>query len=575
MISRRKLVLATLASSTALASFGAYTFWPNPAGKTFRSSDQTSTGVFAHGVASGDPSSDGIIIWSHVDADGVVPVTWDVALDEEFAQILRTDQIETGPSKDWTVKVDVDQLRPGTEYFYRFHAADETSPVGRFRTLPDGPVDHARFAVVSCSSWQHGYFNVYDHIARHDHFDALIHLGDYFYEYGTTEKAGQPKAGPIRLHEPAHEVQTLADYRMRLAQYRTDPSLQAVTARLPLIAMRDDHEVANDSFVTGAANHNEGEGSWEARKQAALQAYYEWLPVREPKTRREESYRSYEWGDLATIVSLESRLVARDEPLIVEKIADIIAADGGVERFNAEILEDEARELIGDKQRRFVVETFGKSKQAGKPWRILANQVVMGRVATPDLNPHVTQEAMDNIRAKWSGIDDFVSISTYRLPFDLNGWDAYPAERRRLYNELSDQSVNDLLVITGDAHEYWVNDLTNDDGAKMGVEFGTTSVTSSTLQTFLGSATDSYALLMTRENPDVRYYNPRNNGYIDLSLNRDEAISEHVSVDTVWARDYSAFRSAKFTVKPKNGSLSFSDPRGLSPKQWALYNGLG
>ena len=571
MISRRKLLLATLVSTTAIGAFGAYTFWPAPKGENFTSDDTVAQGVFAHGIASGDPLSDRVIIWTHVVSDRVADVTWEISKTADFSDVIGAGTVQTDADKDWTVKVDVTGLDAGSIYFYRFHFDDVTSPIGKTRTLPNGPVDLARFAVVSCSSWQHGYFNVYDHIAKQDHFDALIHLGDYIYEYGTTEKAGQPKAGPIRLHEPAHEITTLADYRKRLAQYRTDPSLQAVTAKLPLIAIWDDHETANNSYSNGAANHNEDDGVWNDRKAAALQAYFEWLPVREPSdVPKSENFRAFEWGDLATIVALETRLTARDKPLEIEGISEML--DGGMtlEEFNETILFDKDREVLGDSQGAFIADTLKRSKQAGKPWRIVANQVVMGRVATPDLHPHVTQEAMDNIRAKWSGIDDFVRLSGFRLPFALDSWDGYPVARERFYSAVEDAGVNDLLVLTGDAHEYWVNDA----GTKMGVEIGTTSVTSSTLQSYLGAGTASYSLLMTKDNNDVRYYNPIYHGYVDLSLTSSKAITDLVAVNTVFSRDYTAFRAAQFTIKPDTNSLSFSNPRGLSPKQWALFQGL-
>ncbi|SMX33961.1 alkaline phosphatase D family protein [Octadecabacter ascidiaceicola] len=575
MISRRKLLTATLAASTSVAALGAYEFWPLPSGQSFTSSDTAGSGVFAHGVASGDPLHDRVVLWTHVDANDAVDVQWEVSQTADFKSLFATGVVATSAARDWTVKVDVSGLTAGTQFFYRFKLGDNTSEVGRTKTLPVGPIADARFAVVSCSSWQHGYFNVYDHIARQDHFDAMIHLGDYIYEYGTSEKAGQPKAGPIRPHAPTHETITLADYRMRLAQYRQDASLRAVTARIPLIAIWDDHETANDSYTTGAANHQSDEGNWPDRQAAALQAYYEWLPVREPSGDSVTAYRSYEWGDLATLVAVETRLIARNAPITVEDASDALGDGEGLDAFNENILFAEDREVLGQAQQDFVVDAFTQSKRAGKPWRILANQVVMGRVATPDLRPHVTKEAMDNIRPKWAGIDEFVRISGFRLPFDLNSWDGYPAARTRLYDALDAAGINDMLVLTGDAHEYWVNDLTADDGSKMGVEIGTTSVTSSTLQSFLGDSTASYALLMTRENPDVRYYNPVYHGYVDLHLMTNAAVADLVAVDTVFTRDYTAFSTAKFKVSSDHQSLAFGRPRGLNPKQWALFRSLG
>ena len=499
---------------------------------------------------------------------------------QSFPNITASGTFETGPARNWTVKVDAEGLSPGTDYFYRFSTGDAISPTGQTRTLPDGPTQNARFAVVSCANWQHGYFNAYDHIARQadkEKFDAMLHLGDYIYEYAAKHYFDTEMGQKGRLHEPRHEIITLDDYRLRHAQYRTDPSLQAVTARMPMISIWDDHESSNDSWKTGAENHQDGEGEWEARKQAAMRAYYEWMPVRDPvpgKT-RESLYRSFVWGDLLTLTAVETRLLARDEPIIIDHYFNMIREAGGADKFNAEILNDPERDMLGQDQLSFITDTFTRSKANGQPWRLLANQVVMGRLATPDLTPHVDEAAMTAIEPQWGGIRDFVELSAYSLPVYPDSWDGYPAAREKLYDALDAAGVHDMLVVTGDAHEFWVNDLTNDDGVQMGVEFGTTSVSSETLAAFLGEATADYALLMTQSNPDVRYYNALYNGYTDLRFTPKKAVAHLIAIDTVTEMDYGAFEAARFTVRPAKDTLKITEAKGLNLKQKALFSGLG
>ena len=263
-----------------------------------------STGTFAHGVASGDPFITSVVLWTRLttDTDGELDVTWEMSRDDSFTEIARAGHVSTNKARDYCVKVIADQLEPGQTYFYRFRIDTIISDIGRTRTLPDGPIEQLRFAVVSCSNWQHGYFNTYDAIAKraaNTPYDAMIHLGDYYYEYGALE----PARLPDRIHEPTHEIIELSDYWQRHAQYRSDPALQAATAAMPLIAVWDDHETSNDSWKTGAENHQtDSEGEWAARRQAALRAYYDWMPIREPKAGQVKSdiYRNFRFCLLYT-----------------------------------------------------------------------------------------------------------------------------------------------------------------------------------------------------------------------------------------------------------------------------------
>ena len=569
-----------------------------PQAVPFRSESRADAGAFRHGVASGDPRADSVVLWTRVtpEGEGAVDVVCRVATRADFSD-ARTVELTASPARDWCVKLVADGLRPGTLYHYRFETSSATSRTGQTRTLPQGEVERARFAVVSCSNLEHGYFHAYDLIARRHReapFDALLHLGDYYYEYGRGDysaaddtpdedpidavvRDGEPVPGmppPRREHVPAHEILTLADYRTRHAQYRSDPDLQAVTALMPLVAVWDDHETSNDSWRNGAENHQSDEGPWSARRAAALRAYYDWMPVREP-TDPTHLWRSFEWGDLLTLVAVETRLTARTEPLVVEDYSERITG-GDADGWFRDVLYDPSREMFGANQQSFIVDRLARSKQAGKPWRVLANQVIMARVMTPDMTPHVTEAAIEAIRPDWPKVDEFVALSKFRVPFYPDSWDGYPAARERFFAALDGAGVRDTVVFTGDAHEFWANRLSRDDGTPMGAEFVTTSVSSKTLKSYLGDATEDFTLLMTRDNSDPRYYSALHNGYTEATFTPRRARVQMWAIPDVTRRSYEAFPLARFTIRPtRDGSVKITSPRGLSLKQRLLFSGLG
>jgi alkaline phosphatase D len=315
---------------------------------------------FQHGVASGDPLSDRVILWTrvtlspealanlaeadaqvrknpalaaHVQALKNIVLRWEVALDAQFRRKVRAGVTTASPERDYTAKVDVDGLRPGTTYYYRFIGRDMVSPTGRTRTLPPllaGATPAVKLAVFSCSNYPAGYFNVYGEAAKIDDLDAAIHLGDYIYEYSRTGYASERAAELGRLSEPETEIVTLDQYRRRHAQYRTDADLQALCAKVPLIAVWDDHESANDAWRDGAENHQPAtEGVWQARRAAAIRAYYEWLPIREVQPGRPERiFRSFDFGTLLSLHMLDTRLIGRDQQLSF----DIVHRGGGLRR---------------------------------------------------------------------------------------------------------------------------------------------------------------------------------------------------------------------------------------------------
>jgi len=561
---------------TAGAGLAACTSPESIAGKN---TANTTSGSFRHGVASGDPFQNSVVLWTRISAESEadIEVSWEIFTDAELETQAASGRTTTGKARDYCVKIIAENLSPGQTYYYRFRAGDSVSPIGRTRTLPDGETPEIRFAVVSCANWQHGYFNTYDAIAKRAEtqpYDAMIHLGDYYYEYGAFET---PRIED-RIHEPAHEIASLEDYRQRHAQYRSDSALQSATAAMPLIAVWDDHETSNDSWKSGAQNHQaETEGTWDDRRQSALRAYYEWMPVRDPKPGRVRAdiYRNFRFGDLVNLTCVETRLTARAEPIIIESYFDDIIQEGGADKFREDVLYDEGREMFGADQQDFIINALSQSKTDGVPWRLLANQVIMGRLLTPDFTPYISEDALEKIEVVWPEVREFLTLSKYNMPVYPDSWDGYPVAREAFYAALETAGINDMLVLTGDAHEFWLNDLTSEAGTKVGMEVVTSSVSSETLTAYLGDGTADHNLLLTKENPDARYYNALRCGFIDLTLNPKQAVIRMMSVDTVLSRDYVLSKSAQFTVRKSGDTIKASSPKGLSLTQRALFHGLG
>jgi len=442
--------------------------------------------------------------------------------------------------------------------------------------LPAGAVENASFAVVSCSNYPFGYFNVYDLISRQENIDAVIHLGDYFYEYGPNGYGGEAGAVLGRPHDPAHEIITLADYRKRHAQYKSDPSAQAMHAAHSMIAIWDDHETANNSWKDGAENHGgEGEGDWNDRRRAALQAYYEWMPVREPETglTREALFRSYSFGDLLTITALETRLMARSEQINLNDIAPTLKTPEDLERFHRDILRDQSREMLGATQTDFIDRSLRDSVAAGQPWQLIANQIIMAEVIAPDLTLHVEEEDIIALQQQWDQARAFIELSKLGLPSNLDAWDGYPAARERFYQTVKTAGVEGLIVLTGDTHTWWANDLNNKDSEPMGVELGVHSVTSPSPyhSSFLGGKGADYALLTNKDNKAVRYLSGEDHGYIALSITHDTVKATYMAVDTVETSEYNAFEKAVFDIGKSKDGVKFTGKDGLGFKEGFLF----
>jgi alkaline phosphatase D len=513
---------------------------------------------FRWGVASGDPLADRVILWTACASDGAV--AWELARDAAFRTVVRRGGAQASPARDRTVKVDVAGLKPGTDYFYRFRKDGQVSAVGRTRTLPKGPTPAVVLAFASCALIPAGYFNAYQAIADLPRVDAVVHLGDYIYEYGGPGSYGADSpVAQERAAQPPHDCVTLADYRTRLAQYRLDPQLQAAHARAPWIVVWDDHETANDSWRGGAQNHRADEGDWSLRKAAAIKAYYEWMPIREPADGGFAIWRSFDFGDLASLFMLETRLTARDQQLTYADVPTP-ATPQGLAGFRAR-LNDPARRMMSPGQEAWLGEGLSRSVAAGRPWQVLGNQVLMARIQLPDPALAAPPAALAEAAAKASPyvrrmLGVYAAMAPLDLPYLLDSWDGYPADRDRLLALIRKAGAN-VLVVSGDSHAFWANAVHH--GAAGGdlaaVEIGVPGITSPGLDLELPGL--ALGPLFVRRNPEVLFSDQGANGFGLVTLTREAAVTELVAVSTVAERSYRTRVIKRYRTTP--------GPDGIGP----------
>lgn len=518
-------------------------------------------GPFKHGVASGDPDQTSLVVWTTV--TGAREAVLEVATDDSFTNIIER---RTVTAREGALAIDgavpmkalVEGLEPGQTYFYRFSLGSETSPAGRTQTLPDGPVDRFRIAAFSCSNYPFGFFNAYRDAAN-EGFDLMVHLGDYIYEYGYGGYGTQDAERLSRMPDPMHEILTEEAYARRHALYCSDPDLQAAKASAPWILIWDDHETANDAWRHGAENHDpETEGEWTVRRDNALRAWHDWLPAREAEPLKKR-YGAVEIGDLATLVFLETRLTARSEELTLDSFPidpsfdpDDPANQAAVQRWRDEVIGDPERRLLSETQRAFVGEALSASVQAGKPWRIIANQVLMGRLEAPNYMTQTPLWLRAYMRLRGGFIWEFAQRTAHNVPLNLDSWDGFPADRERLYQTAREAGA-DFVVITGDTHNTWVNDLHDAHGNRVGTEFGVTSVTSpSPFETVNAPGVD-FGKMAEDRNPEILRNNAWDKGYTRLTLTRDELIAEQMILSTIKDRTFTIRPDGVWRVRPANG----------------------
>jgi len=528
VVTRRRFVSAS-AASLAAASAAGCAGGPAAAGAGARSASHGNA-VFQHGVASGDPLSDRVILWSRVSSRDAAPVAvrWEIARDPNFRRIVNEGVITALPVRDFTVKVDAVGLEPGRTYYYRFNARGEASPTGRTRTLPEATVNRLRLAVASCSNLPFGYFNAYRHIAARGDLDLVLHLGDYFYEYAPNTYGDGSALG--RVHAPAHEIVTLADYRTRHAQYKSDPDLQEAHRQHPWICVWDDHESANNAWRDGAENHDpdEGEGTWEDRRAAAVRAYHEWLPIREqPGADGPHIYRSFRLGNLANLIMLDTRLHGR-----TRQVED---------RTDSAALARAERTILGADQQAWLAEQLRLSVRQGSTWRVLGQQLMFGQLIAED-----------------------------GLLLNTDQWDGYPASRNAVFDQLEAEGIDDMVVLTGDIHTAWGIDLARDPMGRgydpgsgrgsLAVEFVTTSVTSPGPAGTADELLQREAMVL-RDRPHIHYVNLREHGYLLLDLDDERAQGEWWYVDSLERRGGDeTFAAALATARGSNHLVQVAAP---------------
>ncbi|EHH3737844.1 alkaline phosphatase D family protein [Vibrio parahaemolyticus] len=514
------------------------------------SDDNESVAVsFEHGVASGDPTQTQVIIWTRVTtAASYVDVSWQVASDMEFSNVVQSGVFTTDTGRDFTVKVDVQNLNANSQYYYRFMVGEMMSEVGQTQTLPEDGVEKASMAVVSCANYPAGYFHVYREILnQHEQspFDVVLHLGDYIYEYGTGGYASEDAAALGREPSKGAECITLDDYRKRYAQYRQDADLQALHAKLPMIAVWDDHELANDTWKNGAENHQDDEGRFIDRRAAAAAAWTEWLPVRENTFSNMLIYRQFSFGNLVNLMMLDTRLVGRDKPLDYFSLsAPTMEAIGGL------VAQSRCadRELLGTEQLAWLMKEFNTHDAK---WNVLGQQVLMSRMELPSsvmtamfqLFTSTEEKKTEALLAVNTAITGYLadpSADPISLPYNLDAWDGYYVEREKVY-QLAKASSGNFVCLAGDTHNAWASELKDVSNNPIGVEFATSSVSSPGLEEYL--ALDPVAIAQMEYTlphlvSELQWADIKQRGFMRVTFTADAAQSTWYLVSTIKDKKY-------------------------------------
>ncbi|MFE9770203.1 alkaline phosphatase D family protein [Streptomyces sp. NPDC005931] len=520
---RRTVVKAAAAATAVLAG-------PLAASLPARAAAQAP--AFLHGVASGDPLPDGILLWTRVTptpeaipGSGIGPdteVSWTVARDRAFTDVVARGTTLATAASDHTVKADIRGLEPATDYWFRFSSGGTDSPVARTRTAPaaDAAVTGLRFGVVSCSNWEAGHFAAYRHLASRGDLDAWLHLGDYIYEYGTGEYG--TRGTVVRPHAPAHEIVTLADYRVRHGAYKTDPDLQALHHKAPVVAIWDDHELANDAWSGGAENHTEGaEGTWAARQAAAKQAYFEWMPVRPALAGT--TYRRLRFGRLADLSLLDLRSFRSQQVSVGDGDAD-----------------DPDRTLTGRAQLDWLKAGLAQSDTT---WRLVGTSVMISPFAVGSLPADLLKP-----------LAKLLGLPQEGLALNTDQWDGYTDDRRELLAHLRSHAIRNTVFLTGDIHMAWANDVPVNAGTyplspSAATEFVVTSVTSDNLDDIVkvpeGTVSAVASPLIRAANRHVHWVDTDRHGYGVLDISAERAQMDYyvlsgrtADATSKWARSY-------------------------------------
>lgn len=553
--------------------------------------------AFNHGVASGDPLSDRVIIWTRVTpleniaAGRTLKISFEVATDAAFKHVTHDGTADTGADRDFTVKIDVQNLSPSTRYYYRFHIGKSYSPVGIAKTLPLLNPSQVKMAVFSCAHYSKGYFNAYTAASQIGDLDVTLHLGDYIYEYGMYENDdftakipayGTEDAASIGRVLPSDnntECITLDDYRKRYALYRTDTGAQAIHSACPMIAVWDDHEIADNAYISGAVNHDATEGSYEERVSVALQAYFEWMPVR-PVVDQKKIYRTFNFGNLLSLHMLETRLCGRVKQL---DYMDYYTPTFDAAAFIAD-LTNPGRTMLGGEQLGWLQQSLGTSAST---WQVLGQQVVMGKMNIPaeilqyvavlESNVTTDEQKAAAMSALTVAITELTQIKMRILmgdltvsdaeklrvqtvlPYNLDAWDGYYYEREVILATIRSLDKN-FVVLSGDSHNGWANNLKDSVGNQIGVEFAGASVSAPGMEEYLMITSEIQAqqleAALTLLVDDLEYANLNNRGFLVVTFTAAAATAEWHYVDTVRSTSYTMLssRQKSYQVLPGVGN---------------------
>jgi alkaline phosphatase D len=530
---------------------------------------------FDYGVASGDPLQDRVILWTHAKEGGAnaaspnVTLDWEVATDAAFTAIVSSGKVTAAQSAGYTAKVDATGLAAGKSYYYRFKSGSNVSPVGQTRTLPANGVADVKLAVFSCANYPAGYFHAYSEAVKAG-AQYAIHLGDYIYEYAANGYASADAAKLGRVVQPATECLTLADYRARYAQYRSDPDLKQLHSSLPMIAVWDDHEVANNSFKDGAENHTEGsEGKFADRVAAALQAYHEWLPIRTPDMGNlRKIYRSFDFGQLLSLHMLETRLLAREKAIDVNDLLNPATAAATTAAFVSP-----TRQILGAEQQAWL---SAGMKASGATWQVLGQQVLMARMEFP-ASVLVSIDPTNPVNATAAGqaagqkaISDYLTAKgtaaqaptlltqtqknllntslNPKLGYNLDAWDGYPVARETILGTAAALGKR-LVVLAGDTHNAWCSDLTLLNGTKVGQEFATPGVSSPGLEEYLPTIAPAQAEQIFKGVVDtLKYADLSRRGFLMMRFTPTAATGTWHLLDSVKNKTYTVSTTGTYTL---------------------------
>ena len=500
---------------------------------------------FYHGVASGDPLSDRVIIWTRVTPDSAfsgnkIDVSWYVASDTAMSNIVEQGFVTTDSSRDYTVKVDVGNLSPGSTYYYMFSSGGMNSLRGKTKTLPTGSISRLKFAVVSCNNYEAGYYNGFGRIADRQDLDAVLHLGDYIYEY----QAGVYGDSSTNRFHQQFETVSKSQYRARYSLYRLDPDLRRAHQQHPFICIWDDHESANDAWKDGAENHDSSsQGAWNTRKSNANKVYFEWLPIRD--NAQNSIYRQFNYGNLVDLIMLDTRLEGREE-----QINDVTDP----------LLYDPNRTILGSNQLNWFTNALS---QSSAKWRVVGNQVIFAQ-----------------LQLGWAGASTGQTPQQVESLF-LDIWDGYPAERQKIISHLDQNNIDNTVFITGDFHStfafdiadtvvdesnFWapVNnyDPSNGSGSKA-VEFATPSISSANFDENVGVllAAGFQAQINTplppplpanNPNPHLKYVDLVQHGYFILDITPDSTKANYYFTPILQLSSNESFGKALKTADGQN-----------------------